>query len=80
MRCISERFGPENGYATFDTRIPIPNHVKKILRYPIDYLIIGQVSVCFKIFVDFIRYGGQVGVMEILRLGEEKPSMSLLCK
>ena len=40
---------------------------------------ISQVSVCFKVFADFIRFGGQVGAVEIIRLNEPQPSMSLLC-
>ena len=73
-----ERFGPENGYATFNTGIPIPNYVnlETLCAQLID---ISQVSVCFKVFADFIRFGGQVGVVEIIRLNEPQPSMSLLC-
>ena len=39
-----------------------------------------QASVCYKMFVDFDRYGGQVGNFEFYRLNEEKPSLSFLCK
>ena len=37
-------------------------------------------SICFKIFILFDRYNGQIGAFEILRLNETKPSLSLLCK
>ena len=73
-----ERFGPENGYATFNTGIPIPNYVK-LKTFCAELINISQVSVCFKVYADFIRFGGQVGVMEIFRLNEPRPSMSLLC-
>ena len=37
-------------------------------------------SICFKIFISFDRYNGQIGAFEIYRLNETEPSMSFLCK
>ena len=37
-------------------------------------------SICFKIFISYDRYNGQIGAFEIFRLNETKPSMSFLCK
>lgn len=39
-----------------------------------------QLSICFKIYVEFDRYGGQVPGFEIFRLNESLPSLSYLCK
>ena len=76
-----ERFGPENGHATLNTGTAIPRHVTKHTEHIyVLYLSSAQVSLCFKIFIDYIRFGGQVGVVEILRLGELNPSLSLLCR
>ena len=37
-----------------------------------------QISGCFKVFVEFDRYGGQIGLLELLREGEDLPSASLI--
>lgn len=44
------------------------------------FFVYFEMSICFKIFVSFDRYNGQIGVFEIFRLNETKPSMSFMCK
>ena len=78
---VEERFGPENGYLVYETNIPIPNMVTRCIQCRLFWTTsVLQLSVCYKIFIDFDRYGGQVGAWELFRLNETLPSLSFLCK
>ena len=77
---VEERFGPENGHLVYETNSPIPNMVTKCIYNINFWTSVLQLSVCYKIFIDFDRYGGQVGAWELFRLNETLPSLSFLCK
>ena len=81
---LEDRFGPDNGYATYNTGVAIPDQV--ILSYTVTDIstfintFLLKVSICFKAWVDFDRYGYQIPLFEIFRLNETNPSASFLCK
>ena len=77
---VEARFGPENGYLVYETNIPIPNMVTRSIQCILFGTSVLQLSVCYKIFIDFDRYGGQVGAWELFRLNETLPSLSFLRK
>ena len=79
---VETRFGPDNGYATYNTGIAIPAQVilSLYLYLTIFKNVFLKASICFKIWVDFDRYGYQIPLLEIFRLNETNPSASFLCK
>ena len=74
---IDSRFGPENGYATFNTGNPIPDQVTQIYYFTL-LTFEFKMSICFKVNLEYDRYGGQNGMFELFRLNEKKPSVTFL--